>query len=80
MLYTIRQPLSTPQIVALGRALEAVDARAQVHLDATRHELRIDGKLTPGQSISAIREAGLADILDPAAHVSGGSTCCGGCT
>ncbi len=80
VLYTIRDPLSAPQVVALGRALQALDAKAQVHLDPERGELRIEGMLTAKQSAAAIRDAGLDSIVVAAAHVSGGSTCCGGCT
>ena len=81
MLFTTVDPISPPHVLALIRAVQAVDPQAQVHIDATGRQARIDGQLNAQQAASALREAGLAGVVTGTqAHVAGGSTCCGGCS
>ena len=80
MLFTTVDPIAPPDVLALIRAVQAVDALAQVRVDATGRQARIEGKLTPQQAATALRHAGLAGVITGGeAHVSGGTTCCGGC-
>jgi hypothetical protein len=79
MLFTTVEPITPPQVLALIRALQSVDALAEVRIDATGRQARIAGGLSPQQAATAIGEAGLAGIITGPQHVRGGSTCCGSC-
>ncbi len=80
MLFTTVDPIPPPQVLALIRAVQAVDALAQVRIDATGRQARIEGLLTAKQAAAAIGDAGLAGIVTGTEHVSGGTTCCGSCS
>ncbi len=79
MLFTTQDTISPAQFAALIGAVEFADSLGQVYIDPTGHKLRIDGKLTTQQAQAAIAEAGLVAVMDTT-HVSGGTTCCGGCS
>ena len=80
MLFTTVDPIPPPGVLALIRAVQSVDALAHVRIDASGRQASIDGRLTAQQVAAAARDAGLAGVLTGAEeHVSGGSTCCGGC-
>ncbi len=79
MLFTTQETISPAQFAALIGAIESVDALGQVYVDPTGHKLRIDGKITTQQAAAVIAEAGLVAVTDTT-HVSGGTTCCGGCS
>ena len=76
------EPISAAQAATLVRAVQDADAFAQVRIDDGGREARFEGELTLDQAADAIRSAGLAGVLsapEAGGHVSGGSTCCGGC-
>jgi hypothetical protein len=79
MLFTTPEPIAPPQVLALVRAVQAVDALAEVRVDRTGRKVSIEGKLTAQQAAAAIGGTGLAGVFTPTLHVSGGSTCCGSC-
>ncbi len=79
MIFTTQDTISPAQFAALIGAVESVDALGQVYVDPTGHKLRIDGKITSQQAETVIAEAGLVTVA-VTAHVSGGTTCCGGCS
>ena len=79
MIFTTQETISPAQFAALIGAIESVDVFGQVYVDPTGHKLRIDGNITTQQAAAAIADAGLVTVTDTA-HVSGGTTCCGGCS
>jgi len=79
MLFTTPEPIAPPKVLDLIRAVQAVDALAEIRLDKTGRQVSIEGRLTAQQAASAIGECGLSGVIIPSDHVSGGSTCCGGC-
>jgi hypothetical protein len=80
MLFTTPQPISPAAAVALVRAVQAVDAMADVSIDDSGRQVRIKGGLTMQQAATALGIAGVAGVVTDTEHVSGGSTCCGGCS
>jgi hypothetical protein len=80
MLFTTPEPIPPPQVLALIRAVQAMDAMAEVRVDKTGRQVSIEGRLTAQQAAAAIGDTGLAGVITPTDHVSGGSTCCGGCS
>jgi hypothetical protein len=79
MLFTTPDPISPPQVLELIRVVRAVDTLAEVRVDETGRQVQISGKLTAQQAATALGSIGLAGVVTGAAHVSGGSTCCGSC-
>lgn len=79
MIFTTQETISPAQFAALIGAVASVDAHGQVYVDPTGHKLRIDGKITSEQAETVIAQAGLVTVADTA-NVSGGTTCCGGCS
>jgi hypothetical protein len=81
MLFTTVEPISPPHVLALIRAVQSVDALAQVRIDATGRQAQIEGRLTAQQAATALHDVGLAGVITGSReHVSSGTTCCGGCT
>ena len=80
MLFTTPQPLSPAAAVALVRAVQAVDALANVSIDETGRQVRIQGGLTVQQAAIALGNAGVSGVVTDTGHKSGGSTCCGSCS
>jgi hypothetical protein len=80
MLFTTPQPIPPAAAAALVRAVQAVDALADVSIDETGRQVRIQGGLTVQQAATALGIAGVAGVVTDTGHVSGGSTCCGGCS
>lgn len=69
-----------PDAATLATALRAVDPQAKVALDAESGRLDVVSSASNDAILAALRKAGVA--AEPAVHelhVSGGSTCCGGC-
>lgn len=60
----------------IEQAIAAVDPRAKVNVDKVGGSVSIEGDLSKAQAIAALASAG---FTARAAHVSGGSDCCGGC-
>lgn len=83
MLFNSKHVISQPVAEAIARAVFAIDALAQVRVDAPNRQIHIDGRLTVPQAVAALGNAGcdacIADEVD-GGHVQGGSTCCGGCS
>jgi|SRR5687768_7818868 copper chaperone len=80
MYFNVDQTVSDP--LALLGALRAHDAFAQIEIDAVAGTVRVLGQLGVKQAKAAFAQVGLdAQPMgdSPAAHVSGGSTCCGHC-
>lgn len=84
MLFTSLNPIPDAMAATVLRAVQAVDAFAQVRFDASRQQIGIDGSLTAQEAKAALQSAGcnvvLADETITSGHVSGGSTCCGSCS
>lgn len=83
MLFNSKDAISQPTAEAIARAVFAVDAFAQVRVDAPNRQIRIDGRLTVPQAVIVLGNAGcdacIAEGID-SSHVQGGSTCCGSCS
>ena len=70
----------TPDAATLAAALRPLDPDAKVALDAAHGRLEVISSASSEQVLAALREAGYAaEPLEREVHVSGGSTCCGGC-
>jgi hypothetical protein len=61
----------------IEQAIAAVDPKASVAVDALTGSVTIEGGLSKDEAIAALATAGFAAR---AAHVSGGSDCCGSCS
>lgn len=68
-------------IRAIQHVVKGIDAGAQVIEHGTT-QVRVLGDLLPSQVMPAFQRAGIAAqlVVDETAHVSGGTTCCGGCS
>ena len=69
-----------PDAATLAAALRPLDPDAQVALDGASGRLDVVSSASREQVAEALRQAGYA--VQPVVHelhVSGGSTCCGGC-
>ena len=70
-----------PDAVTLANALRPVGPDAKLALDAESGRLDVVSSASSEAILAALRKAGYA--AEPAVHelhVSGGSTCCGGCS
>ncbi|MBJ6979360.1 MULTISPECIES: hypothetical protein [unclassified Luteimonas] len=70
-----------PDAATLAAALRPLDPAAQVALDADSGRLDIVTRAGTAEVTEALRRAGFG--VTPVVqelHVSGGSTCCGGCS
>jgi hypothetical protein len=76
MLYTAIEPIPPPRVLDLIRAVHAVDAKAQVRIDATGRQARIEGRLTLQQLADALRDADLPGVVTGDAPAPAGG-CCG---
>ena len=64
----------------LAAALQPLDPEARIVLDAARGRLEVISTATAVQVQDVLRELGYAAApLERDVHISGGSTCCGGC-
>lgn len=82
MRFRTTAPIQPPTAAAIVHAVHALDALAVVDVDA--QVIRIEGGLAPEQYLRIINDAGCEaraeDTARVSGHVSGGSTCCGGCS
>jgi hypothetical protein len=70
-----------PDASRLAAALEPVDPNARIALDASHGRLEVLTEATTAQVLDALESIGWsARPLAQEVHVSGGSTCCGGCS
>lgn len=70
----------TPDAATLANALRPLDPDAKLALDAESGRLDVLSSASSEQVLAALRQAGYAATLAVhELHVSGGSTCCGGC-
>ncbi len=60
----------------LGALLAALDPAARTHVDANGHSI-VESALGADNVLQLAREVRAG--VEPRGHVSGGSTCCGGC-
>ena len=68
---------------AIAAILRTLDANATITGDISAGQIDVSARLTSGQVITALQEAGYqaSRISEPRQiHVSGGSTCCGSCS
>ena len=64
----------------LAAALRVLDPDVQVALDAGRGRLEVLASATRVQIQDVLQSVGcVAQPLESEVHISGGSTCCGGC-
>ena len=84
MLFTSLDSIPQSMAAAVVRAVQAVDAFADVRIDAAGHRIEIEGRVTDSEARKALQSAGcsveLTDESPKPGHVSGGSTCCGSCS
>lgn len=83
MLFNSTDPIPQPLADAIGRAVQAVDIFAQVHIDSATRQILIEGQLTPQQAVAALKQAGCDARTagdSGSDHAHGGSTCCGSCS
>ena len=65
---------------ALAAALRVLDPAVQVALDAEQGRLEVLASASRVQIQDVLQSIGcIAEPLDAEVHISGGSTCCGGC-
>lgn len=65
----------------LAAALHPVDPDARIAFDAAHGSLEVTSTATVVQVQDALRAMGCpATLLETEVHISGGSTCCGGCS
>lgn len=65
----------------LSQALRQLDPDAQITLDAAHGRLEVFSTASQDQIVHALALIGCqARALDEEVHISGGSTCCGGCS
>lgn len=70
-----------PDPASLAAALHRLDPRAQVTLDAAHGRLEVFSTASREQVGHLLAQLGFpARALDGEVHISGGSTCCGGCS
>ncbi|MCK9489989.1 MAG: hypothetical protein M0Q42_11495 [Xanthomonadales bacterium] len=70
-----------PDPARLAMALHQLDPQAQITLDAAQGHLEVFSTASRDQIVHALEQIGCpAQALDEEVHVSGGSTCCGGCS
>lgn len=70
-----------PDAAMLSTALRPLDPDAKIALDLASGRLDVISSASSGQIVAALREAGYAaEAVEDDVHVSGGSTCCGGCS
>lgn len=70
----------TPDLATLATALRNLDPRATLALDVGNGVLDVTSTATPEQVLATLQANGHeATPLERELHVSGGSTCCGGC-
>lgn len=70
----------TTDIDLVSRALKQIDAFAQVTHEPDTGRMEVVGDMSASQALAALQQAGVAvQPLEDGTHVSGGSTCCGGC-
>lgn len=70
-----------PDTSRLAAALQPVDPNAQIALDASHGKLEVLTDATTAQVLNALESIGWsAKPLEQEEHISGGSTCCGGCS
>lgn len=84
MLFTSPNPIPQSMAVAITRAVHAQDEFAQVRVDVSSRQIRIDGRLSAQQAVAALSgadcDAELTHETTDAGHASRASTCCGGCS
>ncbi len=75
--------LSTHDLDApkLAAALRPLDPEARIAFDSDHGSLEVLSTATATQVHAALQELGYeARLLEQDVHISGGSTCCGGCS
>ena len=75
-----RLPIRTLDATALARHLQPLDPQAQITLDADQGVLEVLSTASATQIVNVLEQLGCeAEPLEQLTHISGGSTCCGGC-
>jgi len=73
--------IGTPDAAMLATAMRPLDPDATIALDRASGRLEVISSASSEQIVAALRKVGYeAAPLQQAVHVSGGSTCCGGCS
>ena len=71
----------TPDVARIAAALRPLDPDAKLALDAGNGRLDVVSSASSEQVLAVLRDAGhAAEPVEQDVHVSGGSTCCGGCS
>ncbi len=66
---------------AVVATLQSLDSGARIAVDATGNRLEVISTATAAQVQDALQDIGyVAKPLEADEHISGGSTCCGGCS
>ena len=75
-----RLPIRTLDTKALASHLQPLDAQAKITLDAEQGVLEVLSTASAAQIVNVLEQLGCeAEPLEQLTHISGGSTCCGGC-
>ena len=70
-----------PDAATLATALRPLDPDAKLALDFDGKRLEVISSASSGEVLEALRKVGYAaELLEQDVHISGGSTCCGGCS
>ena len=72
---------NTPDAVTIASLLQPLDPLAQITLDAKRGLLEVISTISSNDIVYALDKAGCeVEPLEKLKHISGGTTCCGGCS
>lgn len=77
MEFSLRFADQTPDLVAIGRELSAVDPSALFDLAASGQSVRISTMATEQELLDCLRAAGVDAVADDITRLP--SVCCGGC-
>lgn len=70
-----------PDAAMLSTALRPLDPEAKIALDLASGRLEVISSASSEQIVAALRKVGYAaEPIAQDVHISGGSTCCGGCS
>lgn len=72
---------NTPDAVTIAGLLQPLDPQARITLDAEQGVLEVISTISANQIIHVLDQVGCeAEPLEKLLHISGGTTCCGGCS
>ena len=80
MKFELAAPIAAREAQAVSHAILSRHPAASIEVEPASGIVRVSGRVDPQQAADALALAGIdARLMPEDAHVSGGSTCCGGC-